>query len=132
MPSADSPLVVFPPQELQGGKIVQLPAVDQERRYIFAVHEPDAETGAEGRHYMLCATSQADYEAWKKVLESSSLRWQKRNATQRFGEAAEKMREAQRQGAQAETDQVGRFQSNLRTNQVRVSSGPLSAILSRK
>ena len=105
--------------QLQGGRVVQLPAVDQTRRYIFAVHEPDAEGGGEGLHYMLCATSQAEYESWKQVLESSVLPWQKRTMTQRFGESAEKMRAAQRDGAQAEEDQADRWGATLRTNQMK-------------
>lgn len=103
---------------LQGGRVVQLPAANETRRYVFAVHEPDAE-GREGRHYMLCATSQADYEAWKKAAELSVVPWQRHTQGQRFSQAAEKMKTAQRDEARAESAQADRFASNLRTKQMK-------------
>ena len=82
--------------ELQGGRVVQLPAADQERRYVFAVHEAAGAGGAEGRHYMLCATSQNEYEAWRKVCEVATQRRSERDIGQRFGEAASRLKEHQR------------------------------------
>ncbi len=104
---------------LQGGRVVQLPAANESRRYVFAVHEPDGDGGSPGRHYMLCATSQADYETWKKAADASVVPWQRHTQAQRFSQAAERMKTAQRDDARAEAAQADRFASNLRTKQMK-------------
>ena len=98
--------------------MVQLPPANETRRYVFAVHESDSGDG-EGHHYMLCATSQADYEQWKKAADASVMPMQRRTQAQRFNQSAERMKTAQRDEARAEADQADRFASNLRTKQMK-------------